>query len=198
MLFTVLLSVNHNTGPGCWERGRGRVGAPSARRSTWFRLRMKPPGRSPSPPVRWALRSGRLSWAFARNWARHRGSSSGSSGCCAPATSFSVPTLETGPPSPGSRAAGVSGTPAGSRQATPSGSVSVPPRRCGPGLSPRFANWHPRLRPATRPDGKRLVASLSEAQAPPGCTGPARRDETWPSKASRTRSTRPGGGGHAA
>src|ERR1700733_15662208 len=90
-------------------------------------------------------------------------------------TSCSGPTPETGPPPPGSRAAGVLGTPAGSRPATPSGSVSAPPRRCGPGLSPRFANGHPRLRPATRPDGKRLVTSLFQAQAPPGDAGPARK-----------------------
>jgi hypothetical protein len=105
----------------------------------------------------------------ARNWARHHASSSGTCGCCAPTTSFSVPTPQTGPTSLGRWGPGA---PAGSRPATPSGSVSVPPRCCGPGLSPRFANWHPRLRPATRPDGKRLVASLSKAQAPPGRAGP--------------------------
>ena len=45
------------TGPGSWESGCGPAGAPSARRSTWFRPRRRPPGRSQSSPVRSGSRS---------------------------------------------------------------------------------------------------------------------------------------------
>jgi len=146
-----VVGMNQNTGPGCWERGdeAGLAHRPRGDRPEFGRSRsywtIPELARAVGVTGPGAELGVERNTQDTREFVRDCGD--------ARPRRASACNKETGPPYRGRACRGVLWHAGRFATSYTSGSVSVPPRRCGPGPSKRFAKWHTSFG-RTRPDAR--------------------------------------------